>query len=131
MFKEALQIRRELVRINSTVHMPDLATILSNYANLLSAIGEFDEALEKYNEALKIRRNLAIENPDVYLPNVAITLGNLSSYYLKSIPNKEKSILLANEAIDILTPLSLKNPYLNKYINGAKQILRSNGVLIK
>jgi len=64
-------------------------------------ITKITKAESLYKEALEIYRNLAEENPRVYLPDVAMTLNNLSLYYLKAVPDKEKSIAFAKEVMQI------------------------------
>ncbi len=92
-----------------------MATTLNNLVILQKAKTEFAAALGNFEEALRIERKLASENPKTYLPKVARTVINLSIFYLESMPNKEKSIALAIEAVEILLPVYEQMPYLENY----------------
>jgi hypothetical protein len=127
-YEEALQIRRSLAQENPAAYLPDVATTLNNLAILHSDKNEFGSAQEKYEEALQIYRSLAQENPAAYLPNVAMTVINLSIFYLQSLPDQEKSIALAVEAVELLLPVYEQIPYLENYLKTALQVLQANGV---
>jgi tetratricopeptide (TPR) repeat protein len=127
-YEEALQIYRTLAQENPRTYLPYVATTLNNLANLHSDKNEFGEALANYEEALQIYRVLAQENPRTYLPDVAMTVINLSIFYLQSVPDKEKSVSLAMEAVKILLPFYEQVPYLENYLNIAFQVLQANGV---
>jgi hypothetical protein len=88
---------------------------------------EFVSALAEYEEALQIRRDLAQENPSTYLPDVANTLINLSIFYLQAQPDKEKSIALAMEVIEIALQFP-EVPMVQQYAGTAIQVLQANGV---
>jgi tetratricopeptide (TPR) repeat protein len=100
-YQEALQIYRALAQENPRTYLPDVATTLYNLAILQKAQNELSGAEQNCQEALQIRRALAQENPRTYLPDVAMTLINLSIFYLQAIPDKEQSIALATEALEI------------------------------
>ncbi len=127
-YEESLEIRRELAKENPRTYLPDVAGTLNNLANLKSDKNEFAAALEKYEEALEIRRELAKENPRTYLPDVATTVINLSIFYVESVPDKEKSIALAMEAVKLLLPVYKQVPYLENYLKTVLQVLQANGV---
>ena len=78
-YKEALDIRRELAKVNPQTYLPDVAITLNNLCNLQSEKKEFEDALKSYKEALDTYRELAKVNPQTYLPDVAITLNNLGN----------------------------------------------------
>jgi len=127
-YEEALHIYRALAKENPAAYLPYVATTLNNLAVLQKAKNEFAAALEKYEEALHIYRALAKENPAAYLPDVAMTVINLSIFYLQSLPNKEKSIALALEAVKILLPVYKQIPYLENYLKTALKVLQENGM---
>ncbi|MDA0269142.1 MAG: tetratricopeptide repeat-containing protein, partial [Cyanobacteria bacterium] len=74
---------------------------LNNLAVLQSAQNQLRDAEASYREALQISRDLAAENPKAYLPDVATTLINLSIFYLQAQPDRDQSIALALEVLDI------------------------------
>lgn len=98
------------------------------YAYFLQKHNQFSKAQRLYEEALKIYRAPAAENPSAYLPDVAVTLINLSISYLQAVPEKEKSIAAAQEAIELLLPFYQQAPYLQKYREAAFGVLKENGV---
>lgn len=127
-FQEALKIRREFAKKDPRTYLRYVASTLNNLALLQKNKNEFAVAEENYQEALEIRRELAKEKPEKYLPDVSMTIINLSIFYLRSVPNKEKSIALANEALEMLLPVYKQIPYLENYLKFAVQVLQENGV---
>ena len=127
-YEAATEIFIDLAAANPQVYLPDVARTLNNLAVLQQHTNELEKALANYEKALKIRRDIALVNPQTYLPAVAATLANLSIFYLQSIPDKEKSIGFATEAIDLLLPIYEQAPHLEKYLDAAIQILIANGV---
>jgi tetratricopeptide (TPR) repeat protein len=64
---------------NPLVYLPDMATTLSNLANVNRLQNRMDEARGHYEAVLKIYRQLAQREPGKYLPYVAGSLDNLGS----------------------------------------------------
>ena len=122
LYKEALEIYRQLAATNPQSYLPYVATTLNNLAVLHSDRNEYETALGEYEEALEIRRQLAATNPQSYLPDVAMTAINLSIFYLQSVPDRQKSTALANEALTILQPF-LEIPMFQNYAATAQQVL--------
>ena len=60
-----------------------------------------------------------------------MTLINLSIFYLQAVPQREKSVALAQEAIELLRPFYQEAPYLEKYLATAFWVLRENGVNVE
>jgi hypothetical protein len=54
-------------------------------------------------------------------------LINLSIFYLQAMPDQEKSIDMATEALEILQDFA-GVPYLERYAATAIQVLQANGV---
>ncbi len=125
-FQEAQPLFQKALALAST---PDeQATILNNLANLQSDNNDHAHALKNYNEALAIRRQLAAKNPDAYLPDVATTLINLGWFYHDSPqPDKQKSLECVQEALQILSPLVEKLPYVRQYVGSALKLLMTWG----
>ena len=98
-YQEALGIRRTLAESNPQTYLPDVAMTLNNLANLRTDKNQFPEAEASYQEALGIYRALAQSNPQTYLPHVATTTVNMSMFYLESVPDQEKSLSYAREAL--------------------------------
>jgi tetratricopeptide (TPR) repeat protein len=65
-YDEALALIGQALRVN-----PNVAEALSNYGNVLRALGRFDEALASYDRALALRPDPTVHN------NRAIVLANL------------------------------------------------------
>jgi hypothetical protein len=57
-----------------------------------------------------------------------MTLINLSVFFLEAQPDKDKSVALAKEAVEILLPLYKQVPYLEEYLKKAIWVLQANGV---
>ena len=127
-YREALEKYRELARSNPQTYLPDVAMTLNNLAVLQKASNDYEGAEKGYREALEKYRELARSNPQAYLPDVAMTLINQGILYLQSIPDKQKSIDCAAEALTILKPLAEKLPYLKRYQEKALQVMHSWGV---
>jgi hypothetical protein len=70
---------------------------------------------------------LAETNPEAFFSHVANTLNNLSIFYLKTVPDRAKSIAYAEEARSILSPLCAKMPHLQEHLDKAKRLLAVNG----
>ncbi|MHB8623781.1 MAG: tetratricopeptide repeat protein, partial [Sulfuricaulis sp.] len=69
--REAVDIRRRLVRENPARFEPVLATSLNNLSNLLDEVGDNPGALQTIREAVDIRRRLVRENPARFEPVLA------------------------------------------------------------
>ena len=122
-YKETLEIRRELVKINSEIYLPDLGMILSNFANLQVQMGEYEEAIVNYNGALSIYRKLVETNPQIYLQSLGMTQINISIFYQKTKVNREMSMEFIEEAIISLLPY--KNVlHMQNYLKGALKVLK-------
>jgi hypothetical protein len=127
LYQEFLDQSRTLAAENPRTYLPNVAMTLNNLAVLQQAQNDFETAQTSYEEALQIRRTLAAENPRTYLPDVAMTLINLSIFYLQAMPDQEKSIGMATEALEILQGFA-GVPYLERYAATALQVLQANGV---
>ena len=126
-YEEALQIRRALAKENPAAYLPDVAMTLNNLAVLHSDKNELAEAEEKYEESLHIYKALAKENHAAFLPYVLMTAINLSIFYLDSVPEKEKSIALAMETIEIAQKFP-EHYRVQQYAITALRVLKDNGV---
>ena len=100
---------------------------LFGYAYFLQKHNQHTKASPFYDEALEIQRKLARVNPQTYLPYVAQTLINLSIYYLSNQANKNKSLELVDEAIDILFPYA-HVPYIQNYLKTAFWVINALGI---
>jgi tetratricopeptide (TPR) repeat protein len=95
-------------------------------ANLQKAQNDFSAAATNYQEALKTYRGLAEENPRTFLPAVAMTLLNLSIFYLESKPDKDRSLTLAKEVLEIAQQFP-QVPTVQGYAEQAVKVIKSNG----
>jgi tetratricopeptide (TPR) repeat protein len=126
LYREALGIRRDLAAKNPDAFLPDVAMTLNNLAILHRDRNELAIALKEYEEALGIYRDLAAKNPDAFLPDVAMTLVNLSIFYLQDQPDRERSIALAREAMEIARQFQ-QIPIIYQYAEAAIKVLEANG----
>jgi tetratricopeptide (TPR) repeat protein len=126
-YQEALQIRRDLAKENPRTFLPAVATTLNNLANLQADQNDFSGAEQNYQEALQIYRDLAKENPRTFLPNVAATLLNLSIFYLQAHPDRERSLSLATEVLEIAQQFP-QVPAVQNYAALAIRVLEASGV---
>ena len=127
-YNEALAIRRQLAAKNPDAYLPDVAATLNNLAILQSDNNDHANALKNFNEAFSTYRQLAAKNPDAYLPDVATTLINLGWFYHDSPqPDKQKSLECVQEALQILSPLVEKLPYVRQYVGSALKLLMTWG----
>ncbi|MEB3231952.1 MAG: hypothetical protein VKJ64_13155 [Leptolyngbyaceae bacterium] len=55
-----------------------------------------------------------------------MTLINLSIFYLQAMPDREKSIALANEVLEIAQQFP-QLPRVQRYADTARQVLQENG----
>lgn len=125
--EEALKIYRELARENPQTYLPDVAMTLNNLANLHADKNEFPQVSGNYEEALHIYRALARENPQAYLPFVATIAINLSIFYLQSFPDKENSIALAIESLEIAKQFT-EHYQMQQATQLAIRVLQAHGV---
>lgn len=108
LYEEVLKIHRKLAKENPNEHLPDIAMILNNLANIHFYTNEYPKALDEYKEALEIRQKLAEKNPKAYLTNVATTLNNLAGlhYYTNDYPEALEEY---EEALKIRRELAEEN----------------------
>jgi hypothetical protein len=87
-------------------------------------MGDYDHSAQSYEKALSIRLELAKTNPLVYLPEASCTLSNLAFFYLKSVPDRQKSVEYALETIRVLLPLYDQVPFTQGYFLTAMKVLK-------
>jgi tetratricopeptide (TPR) repeat protein len=80
-YKEALEIRKDLVEKNSQKYLPELAVSYNNLGVYYSEQEEYEKAASEHEKALEIRTGLAKNSPQLYLANLATTLNNLANTY--------------------------------------------------
>ena len=123
-YTEALSIRRTLAKTNPQAYLPGVADVLNNLGALQEDRHDYVQAEIFYKEALSIRRTLAQTNPKVYMPELAGILNNFAILYEESlVVNKDKSILCAKEAIDILIPF-IGIGYIQDYLRISFRVLK-------
>ncbi|MBX3336947.1 MAG: tetratricopeptide repeat protein [Nitrospira sp.] len=127
-YDEALAIYRRLAGANPDTYLPDVAMTLNNLAMLSSDRNDVAAAQAAYDEALAIYRRLAGANPDTYLPDLAMTAVNLSIFYLKSLPDQDKSLAHAGEALTAAGPFVEVLPACQEYARAALQVVEAWGI---
>jgi tetratricopeptide (TPR) repeat protein len=93
------------------------------YAYFLQEHNQFIVAIPWYEEALRIYRRLAEANPQTYLPYVAGTAMNLSLFYLQSLPDRERSLDYAREALAAALPFVERLPAAGNYARTTLQVV--------
>ncbi|MBS0159042.1 MAG: tetratricopeptide repeat protein, partial [Nitrospira sp.] len=109
-------------------YLPDVAGTLNNLGNLSRDRHDVAAAQAAYDEALHIYRRLAGANPDTYLPNLAMTAVNLSIFYLKSLPDQDKSLAHAGESLAAAWPFADVLPATQEYVRTALQVVEAWGI---
>ncbi|MBS0177572.1 MAG: tetratricopeptide repeat protein [Nitrospira sp.] len=127
-YDEALHIYRRLAEANPGTYLPDLAMTLNNLAVLYSDRHDVAAAQAAYDEALHISRRLAAANPDTFLPDVARTAVNLSIFHLESLPERDKSLAYAGEALTAAGPFVEVLPACQEYARAALQVVEAWGI---
>jgi tetratricopeptide (TPR) repeat protein len=100
---------------------------LNNLANLQKNQNDFTGAEQNYQEALQIYRDLAETNPRTFLPDVALTLINFSIFYFRANSDRERSLSLAVEVLEIAQQFP-QVPAVQSYAEKAIRVLEANGV---
>ncbi|MHB8624518.1 MAG: tetratricopeptide repeat protein, partial [Sulfuricaulis sp.] len=75
--REAVDIRRRLVRENPARFEPVLATSLNSLSNLLDEVGDNPGALQTIREAVDVFRRLSERNPQKYQAAVNLSVQTL------------------------------------------------------
>ena len=99
---------RELAATNPH-YLFDIATVLSELANLHRDTKDFNVALQNSEEALSIRKKLATEDPDKYLKYVASSLHNLGNLH-NSMNNQQEAFRHYDNSLQIRRELAKENP---------------------
>ena len=86
------------------------------------------KAQAAYDEALHIYRRLTDTNPDTYLPDVAMAAVNLSILYQNNMPDREKSLAYASEALAAAGPFVEVLPACQEYAHAALQVVEAWGI---
>jgi hypothetical protein len=109
--RDALSIRRELVRQQPATSLPDLAMSLNNVATRLSERGDAQsrvEAIQMAREASEVRRELARQKSSVNLLDLAMSLSNLAVHLSQQGDTcaRPEVLRLAREAVGICRELA-------------------------
>ena len=102
-------MRRALAEASPASYTPDLAMSLNNLANILSKVGEHNEALVAVREAVELRRALAEASPAAYTPDLAGSLNNLAKC-LSGVGDREDALVVAREAVELRRALAEASP---------------------
>ncbi len=98
--EEAVQLYRQLAKVETDVFRPDLARCLTNLGKRLSGVGRLRDALTATNEAIQLYRRLAEGTPDVFEPDLALSLSNLGVQYSNASRHSD-ALAAEEEAITI------------------------------
>ena len=126
-YQDALKIYRRLAEANPQTYLPDVAMTLNNLAILQQAKNDFPAAETGYQEALAIYRRLAEANPQTYLPDVAMTAVNMSIFHLDAVPDRERSLAHAKEALVAALPFVEFVPAVQNNANMALKVAEAWG----
>ncbi|WP_072294217.1 tetratricopeptide repeat protein [Nitrosovibrio sp. Nv17] len=122
-YEEALVIRRRLAQAHPQAYAWDVAMTLNNLAILQQASNDFAAAAAGYEEALAIYRRLAEAHPQAYEPEVVRTLVNLGIFYLEAVPDRERSLACAREALATALPFAESFPAARSYADVALAVV--------
>ena len=100
---------RRLAAANPAAFEHDLARVLNNLGIRLSALGEWEQALDAIQEAVEISRRLAAANPAAFEPNLAMALNSLC-VRLSALGRREQALDATQEAVEIYRRLATGNP---------------------
>ncbi len=125
-YQEALEIRRELAKINPEIYLFDVGVTLNNLGALQRENKNFVNAKKLLQEALEIRNKLAEINPRIHLSTVGQTLNNLGRL-LSDINELEEAQKSYQEALEIYQNLASLNP--TKYLHEISTIFDNMGNL--
>ena len=82
---------------------------LNNLANILSEVGEQNEALEAAREAVELYRGLAEASPQAYTPALARSLNTLVNC-LSGVGERGEALVAAREAVELHRGLAQASP---------------------
>ena len=98
--REAVNLYRELARLNPDVFEPDLAVSLNNLSIHQSAMGKREKALKSIEESVSVYRRLAAERPDTFNVYLAGSLNNLASRQ-SAVGQRDRALATAHEAVEL------------------------------
>ena len=107
--REAVELYRGLAEASPQAYTPNLAGALNNLANILSEVGERNEALVAAREAVELYRGLAEASPQAYTPNLAGALNNLANI-LSEVGERNEALVAAREAVELYRGLAEASP---------------------
>jgi hypothetical protein len=110
------------------VHAQDLGNCLMGLAVAQENLGEIENAEYNYTESVKTFYKLVQQNPDRYSLGLAVVFVNLSTFYIKTKEDRNKSIYYSLEVIRIVSSSLLLIPYSQKYLDMSINILEGWGV---
>ncbi|MGW5667031.1 hypothetical protein ACWEVO_03565, partial [Micromonospora sp. NPDC003776] len=109
---EAVELYRELVRLNRDAHLSGLASSLRSHTVPLAQAGRLAEALIATGEAVELYRELVRLNRDAHLSGLASSLWNVG-WITVQVPDPDympTAIKTTTEAIGIYTELAAAEP---------------------
>ncbi|KAB5591452.1 hypothetical protein CTheo_5097 [Ceratobasidium theobromae] len=124
---KAIDIQRELHKVDPNYFRADLAGSLSTRSNALTYLGRHAESLEVIEEAIEIYRRLAADNPFKFNPDLAESIQHMSNG-LSSLKRHEESLTAVREALEIRRQLASNYPA--TYDPEVAQSLHSLGVCL-
>ncbi len=126
-YEEALTLQRVLLR-HKKMHKSLLVDTLEELAEICIETEQLDKAENAYQEALQLCQKLSQEAPEDYTNYYLKLLLNLSLFYLDEHPNREKSVALAEQAMNMLPSIHLQSSVSKYYLQKAHELLQKNGV---
>ncbi|MDR2118693.1 MAG: hypothetical protein LBP25_04070 [Tannerellaceae bacterium] len=118
-----LLVMHDLADINTLEHLPEIARTLNRLGYLHKHKYNCPQEANVYEKILQIRRKLVKTSPKAYLPDLVSTLTNLAIFYQEDVPNREKSIQYAKEAVSYRSSLE-HLPEVRRYMEQAEEVLR-------
>lgn len=128
LFKEVLLIFRRFEKEDTLKWAPLISAVLSNLANIHCERKEYSIAQIVHEEAIRKLRQVAKTIPQNWLVSFAGTTINVSYFYLKDMPDKEKSLAYAKEAFHAALPFKEDLVLAQEIVDIAKTIIEAWGM---
>jgi len=127
LYKEALQICRELAHSDPETYLPKTGYILNNFGNLLVKNNKPVEAEATYKEALELREELVVQYGKVHLAPVADTLNCLGNF-LEENKRFDEAGDAYNRSLEISRNLARTDP--EGFLPKVAETLNGLGILL-
>jgi tetratricopeptide (TPR) repeat protein len=109
LYREAVEIRRQLARRDNEVYLYELTQALHQLAHHLRLMKRDEEGIAFDSEVVAIRRDLATKNPDEYLLSLAQGIHMLGHIY-NCVQRPQEGLPFIREEVEIYRKLCSERP---------------------